>query len=270
MAGRGAEPSGGEHGPPTADPRLQGVPGLQAVFPGRTHQECVQVSPLHQTFAPRYPVVQDLAFFARWSNAHGSYRVELQLRDLAGGVLWRDEMADPLQVVPLTLRHRHVRFPAPGKYEVALLANGQEVAADVFLAHLVEPPHAEPPSTGTRVGKRHAEAAFGSAPATSSRLQGQPARRPGRGAGALAAGGPVPPGAGSVPHRPGWGHRGVVRRHPLPRNTPARPNRHPPVVIPTFAAYQPTPGLTSGSVSRVRPPPTLRITPCVAAAPRPR
>ena len=50
------------------------------------------------------------------------------------------EVADPLAVVPLTLRHHPVRFPAPGKYEVALLANGQEVVADVFLAHLSEPP----------------------------------------------------------------------------------------------------------------------------------
>jgi hypothetical protein len=108
-------------------------------------RECVLVSPLHQTFAPRYPAVQDLAFFARWSNAHGRYRVELQLRDLEGGVLWREEMAnpfevaDPLRVVPLTLRHHHVRFPAPGKYEFTLLANGQEVASDVFLAHLSDP-----------------------------------------------------------------------------------------------------------------------------------
>src|SRR5262249_18270565 len=91
--------------------------------------ECVLVSPLHQVFTPRYPAVLDLSFFARWTNAHGRYRVELQLRDLEGRVLWREEMdkpfevADPLRLVSLTLRHHHVRFPAPGKYEVALLAN---------------------------------------------------------------------------------------------------------------------------------------------------
>jgi hypothetical protein len=115
------------------------------IFLDEKTQECVLVSPVHQTFAPEYPAVQDLSFFARWSNAHGPYRVEVQLRDLEGVVLWRDEMPnpfqapDPLRIVPLTLRHRHVRFPAPGKYEFALLANGQEVIADVFLAHLAEP-----------------------------------------------------------------------------------------------------------------------------------
>jgi hypothetical protein len=139
-------------GPQPPTPVCKAFLVCKQIFRDELTQECVLASPLHQTFAPRYPVVQDLAFFARWSNAHGCYRVELQLRDLDGGVLWREEMAepfevaDPLAVVPLTLRHLHVRFPAPGKYEVALLANGQEVVADVFLAHLSEPtrPRADP------------------------------------------------------------------------------------------------------------------------------
>jgi hypothetical protein len=115
------------------------------IFTDAVTKECLLVAPLHQVFAPSYPLVQDLAFFARWSNAHGSYSVEVQLRDLEGAVLWREQLpepfpaADPLRVVPLTLRHFHVLFPAPGKYEFALLANGQEVAADVFLAHRTGP-----------------------------------------------------------------------------------------------------------------------------------
>jgi hypothetical protein len=116
------------------------------IFRDERTEEYVLVSPQHQTFAPRYPVVQDLSFIARWTNAHGRHRVELQLRDLAGVVLWHEEMsepfdvADPLRLFPLYLRHHQVRFPAPGKDEFALLANGQEVAADVFLAHTSEPP----------------------------------------------------------------------------------------------------------------------------------
>lgn len=87
----------------------------------------------------------DLSVFARWTNAHGRYRVELQLRDMEGEALWRDVMdnpfdvPDPLLVVPLTLRHRVFHFPRAGKYEVVLLANGEEVTADVFWAHGIEP-----------------------------------------------------------------------------------------------------------------------------------
>jgi hypothetical protein len=37
----------------------------------------------------------------------------------------------PLHDLPITV-------PAPGKYEVAFLASGAEVASDVFIAHQVE------------------------------------------------------------------------------------------------------------------------------------
>src|SRR5207248_72159 len=83
------------------------------------------VSPVHQVFPARYPAVEDLSAFARRGNSHGAYAVEVQLRDLGGGVLWRRQMEqpfethDPLQVWLLTLRHLHFRTPGPGRYEVA-------------------------------------------------------------------------------------------------------------------------------------------------------
>jgi hypothetical protein len=130
-------------GPPT--PVCQTFLVCKQIFMDDKTQECTLVSPVHQVFAPSYPTTMDLSFFARWSNARGPYRVELQLRDLDEVVLWRDELPqpfeapDPLRIVPLTLRHRRVRFPRPGKFEFALLANGQEVIKDVFLAHRCEP-----------------------------------------------------------------------------------------------------------------------------------
>jgi hypothetical protein len=101
------------------------------------------VSPVHQVFSARYPLVEDLSVFARWSNAHGSYAVEVQLRSLDGDVLWRRAMdapfeaRDPLQVWVVPLPHLPVAIPGPGKYEVVLLVGGQEVAGDTLLAHRV-------------------------------------------------------------------------------------------------------------------------------------
>jgi hypothetical protein len=115
------------------------------IFVDELTQECTLVAPIHQIFVEEYPLRQYLSFFARWTKAHGSYRVEVQLRDLEGAVLWRDEMAqplqasDPLRVVPLSLSRCRVRIPEPGTYEFVLLANGQEVSADVFLAHRCAP-----------------------------------------------------------------------------------------------------------------------------------
>jgi hypothetical protein len=113
------------------------------IFVDAVRQDYTLVCPVHQVFASRYPVTEDLSVFARWSNAHGAYAVEVQLRSLDGDVLWRQEMEcpfearDPLQVWIVPLPHLSIRIPEPGKYEVVLLANGQEVASDVLLAHRV-------------------------------------------------------------------------------------------------------------------------------------
>ncbi len=118
------------------------------IFLDPVRQDYTLVSPVHQVFAPEYPVVEDLSVFARWSNAHGAYPVEVQLRDLEGEVLWRGQMpepfetSDPLQVWVLALPHLAVPIPGPGKYEVALLADGQEVAVDLLQAHHVGRPGA--------------------------------------------------------------------------------------------------------------------------------
>jgi hypothetical protein len=39
----------------------------------------------------------------------------------------------------IPLHHLAIRIPEPGKYEVALLANGAEVASDTLLAHRIRP-----------------------------------------------------------------------------------------------------------------------------------
>src|SRR5262245_5036553 len=89
------------------------------------------VSPVHQVFAPRYPLQEDFSVFARWTNANGSYEIEVQLRNLEGDVLCSCkseapfEARDPLQIWMIPLHHIPFQIPEPGKYEVAMLANGQ-------------------------------------------------------------------------------------------------------------------------------------------------
>jgi len=115
------------------------------IFMDNLTQECVLVAPIHQVFLPEFPCDVDLAVYCRLTNAHGAYSLELQLRTLEGDVVCRDRLdaplatSGPLQIWPVTLRHRHICFPAPGKYEFALLANEEEVVADVFWAHLNSP-----------------------------------------------------------------------------------------------------------------------------------
>jgi hypothetical protein len=88
----------------------------------------------------------NLAIFAMWTNAHGVYRVLVQLRLLDGTVVDAHPMPDPFQqhdplaICPLTLRLVDCRFPSPGRYELVLLANEQEVASIPIVATLSAPP----------------------------------------------------------------------------------------------------------------------------------
>jgi hypothetical protein len=101
------------------------------------------VSPVHQVFSPHNPLTEDFSVFARWTNAHGAYAIEVQLRSLDGDVLSSCKLEapfeahDPLQIWMIPLHHLPMRIPTAGKYEVALLANGAEAASDTLLAHRV-------------------------------------------------------------------------------------------------------------------------------------
>jgi len=117
----------------------------RGLFVDPARQDYTIVWPVHQVFSSRYPLTEDFSVFARWTNAHGSYAVELQLRNLEGDVLWSwkleapFEAHDPLQIWMIPLHHLPMQIPGFGKYEVALLANGTEVASDTLLAHQVRP-----------------------------------------------------------------------------------------------------------------------------------
>jgi hypothetical protein len=113
------------------------------IFLDPERKDYVLVEPTHQLFPERLPFTQELAIFARWTNSHGTYKVEVQLRDLEGNALCRIELTrpfetmDPLQVWMLPLMNLRFPIQAPGKYEIALLANGQEVAVDGLQVHPV-------------------------------------------------------------------------------------------------------------------------------------
>ncbi len=117
----------------------------RGLFVDPARQEYTIVSPVHQVFSPHYPLVEAFSVFARWTNAHGAYAIEVQLRSLQGDVLSGCKLEvpfethDPLQTWIIPLHHLPMQIPAPGKYEVAMLANGAEVASDTLLAHQVRP-----------------------------------------------------------------------------------------------------------------------------------
>jgi hypothetical protein len=139
----GEEPPTGRKAMPKPVPVCKCFVLCRQLFNDPVRQDYTVVSPIHQLFSSYYPLVERLAMFARWTNAHGTYDLELQLRNLEGDIVWGVkeqepfQATDPLQVWIVPLYNVRLRVPAPGKYDIVLLASGVEVARDTIQAHLV-------------------------------------------------------------------------------------------------------------------------------------
>jgi hypothetical protein len=85
----------------------------------------------------RFPAAAMVGFFARLTDARGSYEVEIQLRNADGDVVWADALPrtldadDPLMYYDLRL-NLNVVFPGPGDYEFTLALGGDVVAQQRF------------------------------------------------------------------------------------------------------------------------------------------
>jgi hypothetical protein len=88
-----------------------------------------------------FPNACPIGFFIRLTEAHGNYRVEVQLQTPEGEVVWHDgplqaiPLDDPLLIYDLTL-NVCVVFPQPGTYDLVLMVNGEELSRQRFPAHL--------------------------------------------------------------------------------------------------------------------------------------
>jgi hypothetical protein len=105
-------------------------------------KEFVLLGPTHQFHAPVFPMIAGLSFFAQCTSMQGAYNLQLQLQDMEGNAHWQHafeppwECNDPLNVAYLSLQNLGIYFPHPGKYDIVLLANGEELARLPFWARL--------------------------------------------------------------------------------------------------------------------------------------
>src|SRR5438105_4799763 len=113
-------------------------------------KEHVLIAPLFQVYTSTFPLIADVSIFVRLTEGNGVYHLELQLQTLEGDIVWRDglepalEVRDPLAIGLLDLQHRRIYVPKPGKYELVLFANGDEIFRDL-LSVLAPPPPGVPP-----------------------------------------------------------------------------------------------------------------------------
>jgi hypothetical protein len=82
---------------------------------------------------PTFPAEIELSVYAHITGGHGSYDIEITLRDAEGDSVWSWtppkplEHPDPLEPQQLLLHGLNIFVPRAGRYDLALLAGGEEI-----------------------------------------------------------------------------------------------------------------------------------------------
>jgi hypothetical protein len=94
----------------------------------------VLVNPLHYVPAAHFPVKVRVCVYLQLRGGHGRYALDLSLRDGEGDSVWRIppcEIDHPEPIFPHTvdLHDLPLDVPQPGRYDLVVSANGQEIGA---------------------------------------------------------------------------------------------------------------------------------------------
>jgi hypothetical protein len=124
-------------------PLAQSFVVCREIFEDCRSHEFVLIGPFSALGAPAFPFTARLSIYAHLSCGHGNYKVTLQLRDTEESSLWEWRCPDPISLLnPLkqqrfTLYDAILEFPEPGRYDLLLLVNGEELARHAIQVHTV-------------------------------------------------------------------------------------------------------------------------------------
>jgi hypothetical protein len=101
--------------------------------------EIVIVGPVSHVPITEFPADIRLAVYAHATGGRGAYTLDIELRAAAGDVVWRWRPVDPLDqpdpLVPMQITFDELRVlvDEPGRYDLVLLAAGDEIASQPVL-----------------------------------------------------------------------------------------------------------------------------------------
>jgi hypothetical protein len=104
------------------------------VYEDRYSRGFVLVEPAHSVALPAFPAGCCLSLYVHLVGGHGVYALALELRNTAGEQVWRYQWPEPIRytdpLVPcrVALHDVVIPFPAPGRYDLVLVANGEDLA----------------------------------------------------------------------------------------------------------------------------------------------
>jgi hypothetical protein len=127
-----------EHKP--LNPVVKSFLVCREIFQDARSQDHILIAPLASLCAHQFPCVVPVNLYAQLTSGHGVYHPALQLLDVEGRAVWGQTMEppfeekDPLSIRILTFLGIHLCVPRPGKYDLALLLNGEEAARHLLIA----------------------------------------------------------------------------------------------------------------------------------------
>jgi hypothetical protein len=119
-------------------PLAQSFLVCREIFQDRQTGEYILLAPLAGAAFGAFPAAFRLSLYIKLTGAHGAYRMELQLRDQDDRLLGECssphpvQQDDPLATCQISWRDLVLRFPQPGKYDLVLLANGEDLSHHSF------------------------------------------------------------------------------------------------------------------------------------------
>jgi len=115
-------------------PRAQSFVVCRVIYEDRRTRECLLIGPFGGITLNLFPAGFRLSLYADLCDCHGTYELGLELRDQELETVWGWRWAEPirhtnpLEPYHVILHDAVLEFPGPGRYDLVLLANGEEVA----------------------------------------------------------------------------------------------------------------------------------------------
>jgi len=104
------------------------------IFQDRQTGEYLLIAPYSGLALPAFPAAFPVSLYIRLTGGHGTYRLNIQVRDeegqVVGEILGAEPIpsADPLTACQICWRNLGLHIPRPGRYDLVLLANGEDLA----------------------------------------------------------------------------------------------------------------------------------------------
>jgi hypothetical protein len=126
-------------------PMAQGFVLCQRIYEDRRTGEVLLAGPFNAISLTFFPAGFRFALTFFLNNGHGAYQLALQLRDAEGSTVWAGQWPHPVHCEDPLSPHREVlpdvvaTFPEPGRYDLVLVANGEDVASYFLLVTHARP-----------------------------------------------------------------------------------------------------------------------------------